>query len=167
MDQKFISGNFLPPPRGYPPIALLNNDHYPALRTSPLPFFQSGKPLKRPPLEFCSPFPHLNLVSSRAGRRNVGKGREKGEKGNTSFLHQSCPASSGAVLTGQHSRLLTDLPPAATPYSRQFPPSLQNIPLNFLPPINTFSCPRKRPRSPEKLKEPPSRDLAQLDPLSS
>ena len=148
MDQKFISGNFLPPPRGYPPIAPLNNDHYPALRTSPLPFFQSGKLLKRPPLEFCSPFPHLNLVSSRAGRRNVGKGREKG---NTSFLHQSRPASSGAVLTGQHSRLLTDLPPAATPYSRQFPPSLQNIPLNFLPPINTFSCPRKRPRSPRKV----------------
>ena len=115
MDQKFISGNFLPPPRGYPPIALLNNDHYPALRTSPLPFFQSGKLLKRPPLEFCSPFPHLNLVSSRAGRRNVGKG----EKGNTSFLHQSRPASSGAVLTGQHSRLLTDLP--ATPHSPQFP----------------------------------------------
>ena len=131
MDQKFISGNFLPPPRGYPPIAPLNNDHYPALRTSPLPFFQSGKLLKRPRIRILLPFPHLNLVSSRAGRRNVGKGREKG---NTSFLHQSCPASSGAVLTGQHSRLLTDLPPAATPYSRQFPPSLQNIPLNFLPP---------------------------------
>ena len=148
MDQKFISGNFLPPPRGYPPIALLNNDHYSALRTSPLPFFSIRQAVKRPPLEFCFPFPHLNLVSSRAGRRNVGKGREKG---NTSFLHQSCPASSGAVLTGQHSRLLTDLPPAATPYSRQFPPSLQNIPLNFLPPINTFSCPRKRPRSLRKV----------------
>ena len=131
MDQKFISGNFLPPPRGYPPIAPLNNDHYSALRTSPLPFFQSGKPLKRPPLEFCSPFPHLNLVSSRAGRRNVGKGREKG---NTSFLHQSCPASSGAVLTGQHSRLLTDLPPAATPYSRQFPPVSKIFPSISFPP---------------------------------
>ena len=146
MDQKFISGNFLPPPRGYPPIAPLNNGHYSAGPLLCL-FFNQASCSKDPPLEFCSPFPHLNLVSSRAGRRNVGKGREKGEKGNTSFLHQSRPASSGAVLTGQHSRLLTDLPPAATPYSRQFPPSLQNIPLNSLPPINTFSCPRKRPRS--------------------
>ena len=67
---------------------------------------------------------------------------EVGGRGNTSFLHQSSLAgSSGAVLTGQHSRL-TDLP--ATPHSPQFP-TLQNIPLNFLLPINTFSCPRKRP----------------------
>ena len=143
MDQKFISGNFLPPPRGYPPIAPLNNDHYSAGPLLCL-FFNQASCSKDPPLEFCSPFPHLNLVSSRAGRRNVGKGREKG---NTSFLHQSCPASSGAVLTGQHSRLLTDLPPAATPYSRQFPPVSKIFPSISFPPINTFSCPRKRPRS--------------------
>ena len=147
MDQKFISGNFLPPPRGYPPIAPLNNDHNPALRTSPLPFFQSGKPLKRPPIRILLPLPSLKLGQLQGWKAQCWEG----EKGNTSFLHQSRPASSGAVLTGQHSRLLTDLPPAATPYSRQFPPSLQNIPLNFLPPINTFSCPRKRPQSPRKV----------------
>ena len=68
-----------------------------------------------------------------------------GGRGNTSFLHQSSLAgSSGAVLTGQHSRL-TDLP--ATPHSPQLS-TLQNIPLNFLLPINTFSCPRKRRSSP-------------------
>ena len=137
MDQKFISGNFLPPPRGYPPIALLNNDHYPALRTSPLPFFQSGKLLKRPPIRILLPFPSLKLGQLQGWKAQCWEG----EKGNTSFLHQSRPASSGAVLTGQHSRL-TDLP--ATPHSPQFP-TLQNIPLNFLLPINTFSCPRKRP----------------------
>ena len=145
MDQKFISGNFLPPPRGYPPIALLNNGHdghHPAVRTSPLTFsIAPAVCWKDVSLKFCSLFPGLKLVSSRQEEGwEVGGGR-----GNTSFLHQSSLAgSSGAVLTGQHSRL-TDLP--ATPHSPQLS-TLQNIPLNFLLPINTFSCPRKRPTPP-------------------
>ena len=117
MDQKFISGNFLPPPRGYPPIALLNNGHdghHPAVRT--LTFsIAPAVCWKDVSLKFCSLFPGLKLVSSRQEEGwEVGGGR-----GNTSFLHQSSLAgSSGAVLTGQHSRL-TDLP--ATPHSPQFP----------------------------------------------
>ena len=112
MDQKFISGNFLPPPRGYPPIALLNNGHdghHPAVRTSPLTFsIAPAVCWKDVSLKFCSLFPGLKLVSSRQEEGwEVGGGR-----GNTSFLHQSSLAgSSGAVLTGQHSRLLTDLFP--------------------------------------------------------
>ena len=70
---------------------------------------------------------------------------EVGGRGNTSFLHQSSLAgSSGAVLTGQHSRRLTDLP--ATPHSPQFPSKI--FPSISFPPINTFSCPRKRRSSP-------------------
>ena len=140
MDQKFISGNFLPPPRGYPPIALLNNGHdghHPALSSSDF-FHRPSSLLEIRLIEILLPFPGLKLVSS---RQEEGW-EEGGGRGNTSFLHQSSLAgSSGAVLTGQHSRL-TDLP--ATPHSPQFP-TLQNIPLNFLLPINTFSCPRKRP----------------------
>ena len=146
MDQKFISGNFLPPPRGYPPIALLNNGqdgHHPALSSSDF-FHRPSSLLEIRLIEILLPFPGLKLVSS---RQEEGW-EEGGGRGNTSFLHQSSLAgSSGAVLTGQHSRL-TDLP--ATPHSPQFP-TLQNIPLNFLLPINTFSCPRKRPRSPRKV----------------
>ena len=136
MDQKFISGNFLPPPLGYPPIALLNNGHlalHPAVRTSPLTFsITPAVCWKDVSLKFCSLFPGLKLVSSRQEEGwEVGGGR-----GNTSFLHQSSLAgSSGAVLTGQHSRL-TDLP--ATPpfspiphpppkYSPQFPSPHQHI----------------------------------------
>ena len=129
MDQKFISGNFLPPPRGYPPIALLNNGHdghHPAVRT--LTFsIAPAVCWKDVSLKFCSLFPGLKLVSS---RQEEGW-EEGGGRGNTSFLHQSSLAgSSGAVLTGQHSRL-TDLP--ATPHSPPYP-TLQNIPLNSLPP---------------------------------
>ena len=130
MDQKFISGNFLPPPRGYPPIALLNNGHdghHPAVRTSPLTFsIAPAVCWKDVSLKFCSLFPGLKLVSS---RQEEGW-EEGGGRGNTSFLHQSSLAgSSGAVLTGQHSRL-TDLP--ATPHSPQLS-TLQNIPLNLSP----------------------------------
>ena len=59
MDQKFISGNFLPPPRGYPPIAPLNN----GLSSD---FFYRSLSLKRPLIGILLPFPGLNLVSSRA-----------------------------------------------------------------------------------------------------
>ena len=150
MDQKFISGNFLPPPRGYPPIAPLNNDHYPALRTSPLPFFQSGKPLKRPPIRILLPFPSLKLGQLQGWKAQCWEGGEGGE--GKHLVPSSIPPR---LIRGRIDRPALPPPHRFTTGSNTLfspiPPSLQNIPLNFLPPINTFSCPRKRPRSPRKV----------------
>ena len=80
MDQKFISGNFLPPPRGYPPIALLNNGHdghHPAVRTSPLTFSITSL-LESRLIEILLPFSWFKVGQLQA-RGGMGGGRWEGE----------------------------------------------------------------------------------------
>ena len=165
MDQKFISGNFLPPPRGYPPIAPLNNDHHPALRTSPLPFFQSGKLLKRPPIRILLPFPSLKLGQLQGWKAQCWEGEGEGEH----LVPSSIPPRliRGRIdrpalppphrFTTSSNTLFSPIPPQSPKYSPQFPspPSTHSLVL------------AKGHGLREKLKEAPSRDLAQLDPLSS
>ena len=152
MDQKFISGNFLPPPRGYPPIAPLNNDHYPALRTSPLPFFQSGKHLKRPPIRILLPFPSLKLGQLQGWKAQCWEGEGEGGEGEHLVPSSIVPR----LIRGRIDR--PALPPphrfttgSNTLFSPIPPPVSKIFPSISFPPINTFSCPRKRPRSPAHL----------------
>ena len=88
MDQKFISGNFLPPPRGYPPIAPLNNGH-PAVRTSLLAFFyRTSSLLKRPLIEILLPFPSVKVGQLEGEREEGGEGTPRSFINPPSQAHQ-------------------------------------------------------------------------------
>ena len=138
MDQKFISGNFLPPPRGYPPIAPLNNDHYSALRTSPLPFFQSGKLFKRPPIRILLPFPSLKLGQLQGWKAQCWEGEGEGGEGEH-LVPSSIPPRliRGRIdrpalppphrFTTGSNTLFSPIPPKSPKYSPQFPSPHQHI----------------------------------------
>ena len=87
MDQKFISGNFLPPPRGYPHIALLNNGH-PAVKTSLLLFISARQLLKRPPIEILLPFPSVKVGQLEGEREEGGEGTPRSFINPPSQAHQ-------------------------------------------------------------------------------